>query len=196
VGLHLHNCFPHDCGFPIPVLQASCLHWPWAGEPAYFAFNMPFGKLEDASAMVEQKHLETVAVQPPTHPPNSSYPGVCQRPNRSALSRLAASMHGRANMADVATAAHSDGWRTFRVCCRWTWRPIGVRRHTPRTSRLDRTHKSQSVISRHQQARLTYDKLDRDSNALARGFANVGIKKGDRCAVMLGNSIEYATVRS
>jgi acyl-CoA synthetase (AMP-forming)/AMP-acid ligase II len=42
---------------------------------------------------------------------------------------------------------------------------------------------------------LTYDKLDRDSNALARGLANVGVKKGDRCAIMLGNNIEFATVR-
>jgi acyl-CoA synthetase (AMP-forming)/AMP-acid ligase II len=40
---------------------------------------------------------------------------------------------------------------------------------------------------------LTYDQLDRDSNALARGLANAGVKKGDRCAVMLGNNIEFAT---
>jgi ethanolamine utilization protein EutA (predicted chaperonin) len=40
---------------------------------------------------------------------------------------------------------------------------------------------------------LTYEQLDRDSNALARGLANVGVKKGDRCAVMLGNNIEFAT---
>ena len=64
------------------------------------------------------------------------------------------------------------------------------------SSRFDPTHKIHSVISRHQQAKLTYDKLDRDSNALARGLASVGVKKGDRCAIMLGNSIEYATVRS
>ena len=50
-----------------------------------------------------------------------------------------------------------------------------------------------AVISRHQQTTLTYDRLDRDSNAFARGLANIGVKKGDRCAVMLGNTIEYAT---
>lgn len=52
------------------------------------------------------------------------------------------------------------------------------------------------VISRHQQKRLTYEALDRDSNALARGLANRGVKKGDRVAVSLGNNIEFATVGS
>lgn len=41
---------------------------------------------------------------------------------------------------------------------------------------------------------LTYDALDRKSNALARGLSNVGVRKGDRVAVSLGNSIEYAVV--
>ncbi|KAF2184051.1 acyl-CoA synthetase/AMP-acid ligase-like protein II [Zopfia rhizophila CBS 207.26] len=50
-----------------------------------------------------------------------------------------------------------------------------------------------AVISHHQRARLTYDALDRDSNALARGLAKQGVKKGDRVAVSLGNNIEYAT---
>ena len=49
------------------------------------------------------------------------------------------------------------------------------------------------VLSRHQNKILTYDQLDRDSNTFARGLANVGVKRGDRCAVMLGNNIEYAT---
>ncbi|KAL9028981.1 MAG: hypothetical protein Q9196_002724 [Gyalolechia fulgens] len=52
-----------------------------------------------------------------------------------------------------------------------------------------------SVISRHQQTRLTYDELDRKSNALANGLQNLGVGKGDRVAVSLGNNIEYATVR-
>ena len=52
------------------------------------------------------------------------------------------------------------------------------------------------VISRHQQERLTYDALNLKSNALARGLSNIGVKKGDRVAVSLGNNIEYATVRS
>jgi len=51
-----------------------------------------------------------------------------------------------------------------------------------------------AVISRHQQLKLTYEKLDRDSNALARGLANAGVKKGDRVCVMLGNNVEFATV--
>lgn len=50
-----------------------------------------------------------------------------------------------------------------------------------------------AVISRHQQKRLTYDMLDRDSNALARGLAKLGVQKGDRVAVSLGNNIEFAT---
>ena len=51
-----------------------------------------------------------------------------------------------------------------------------------------------SVISRHQQTTLTYDALDRESNALARGLQKLGIKKGDRVAVSLGNNIEHAIV--
>lgn len=61
---------------------------------------------------------------------------------------------------------------------------------------LDRTglNSSDRVISRHQQARLTYDGLDRKSNALARGLMSAGVKKGDRVAISLGNNIEYAIV--
>ncbi|KAL1980233.1 hypothetical protein VTN96DRAFT_4438 [Rasamsonia emersonii] len=50
----------------------------------------------------------------------------------------------------------------------------------------------QAVIAKHQNERLTYDALDRKSNALARGLQSIGVRKGDRVAVMLGNSIEYA----
>ncbi|KAF2841104.1 acyl-CoA synthetase/AMP-acid ligase-like protein II [Patellaria atrata CBS 101060] len=50
-----------------------------------------------------------------------------------------------------------------------------------------------AVISRHQNTTLTYDKLDRQSNGLARGLASIGVKKGDRVAVSLGNNIEFAT---
>ena len=52
-----------------------------------------------------------------------------------------------------------------------------------------------SVVSRHQQKRLSYHELDKKSNALAHGLAQRGVKKGDRVAVSLGNNIEYATVR-
>ena len=51
------------------------------------------------------------------------------------------------------------------------------------------------VISRHQNQRLTYDALHQQSTALAHGLVNLGVKKGDRVAVSLGNNIEYATVR-
>lgn len=51
------------------------------------------------------------------------------------------------------------------------------------------------VISRHQNSRLSYDALDQKSNALAVGLSNIGVGKGDRVAVSLGNNIEYAIVR-
>lgn len=50
-----------------------------------------------------------------------------------------------------------------------------------------------AVISRHQQGILTYDGLDQQSNALARGLQSLGVKKGDRVAVSLGNNLEFAT---
>ena len=50
------------------------------------------------------------------------------------------------------------------------------------------------MISHHQRTRLTYDALDRDSNALARGLQKIGVKQGDRVAVSLGNNVEFATV--
>lgn len=50
------------------------------------------------------------------------------------------------------------------------------------------------VISRHQRVRLTYHELDQKSNALAGGLQKLGVKKGDRVAVSLGNNIEHATV--
>ncbi|CAI6341100.1 unnamed protein product [Periconia digitata] len=50
-----------------------------------------------------------------------------------------------------------------------------------------------AVISHHQNTVLTYSDLDRDSNAVARGLINLGVRKGDRVAVSLGNNVEYAT---
>ncbi|CAI7603657.1 unnamed protein product [Penicillium glandicola] len=49
-----------------------------------------------------------------------------------------------------------------------------------------------AVISRHQNDRATYASLDARSNALARGLGSVGVGKGKRVGVMLGNSMEYA----
>ncbi|KAL4925740.1 putative AMP-binding enzyme [Aspergillus undulatus] len=51
-----------------------------------------------------------------------------------------------------------------------------------------------AVISKHQNDRVTYAGLEARSNALARGLESVGVRKGDRVAVMLGNSMEHATV--
>jgi acyl-coenzyme A synthetase/AMP-(fatty) acid ligase len=50
------------------------------------------------------------------------------------------------------------------------------------------------VIARHQNATLTYQDLDVQSDALARGLERQGVQKGDRVAVMLGNSVEYCVV--
>ena len=50
------------------------------------------------------------------------------------------------------------------------------------------------MISRHQNKRLTYHQLDLDSNALARGLQSLGVKKGDRVCVSLGNNLEFATI--
>jgi non-ribosomal peptide synthetase component E (peptide arylation enzyme) len=52
------------------------------------------------------------------------------------------------------------------------------------------------VIARHQNATLTYQDLDVQSDALARGLERQGVQKGDRVAVMLGNSVEYCVVRT
>lgn len=51
-----------------------------------------------------------------------------------------------------------------------------------------------SVISKHQNDRATYSELDAKSNAVARGLESMGVQKGDRVGVMLGNSMEYAVV--
>ncbi|KAL8679062.1 MAG: hypothetical protein Q9186_004649 [Xanthomendoza sp. 1 TL-2023] len=49
-----------------------------------------------------------------------------------------------------------------------------------------------AVVSRHQHTRLSYNNLDRKSNELARGLWSIGVKKGDRVAVILGNNVENA----
>lgn len=41
---------------------------------------------------------------------------------------------------------------------------------------------------------LSYEKLDLASNALAHSLRSLGVKKGDRVAVSLGNSAEFATL--
>ncbi|KAJ5573987.1 uncharacterized protein N7459_008414 [Penicillium hispanicum] len=49
-----------------------------------------------------------------------------------------------------------------------------------------------AVISKHQNDRASYAALDTRSNALARGLESIGVRKGERVGVMLGNSMEYA----
>ncbi|KAK4623583.1 Acyl-CoA ligase SID4 [Fulvia fulva] len=49
-----------------------------------------------------------------------------------------------------------------------------------------------AVITRHPRASLTYSQLDEKSNALARGLQGIGVKKGDRVSVSLGNNLEFA----
>jgi len=51
-----------------------------------------------------------------------------------------------------------------------------------------------AVISRAQGRRSTYRALDEESNILARGLQSLGVKKGDRVCVSLGNNIEFATL--
>ena len=53
---------------------------------------------------------------------------------------------------------------------------------------------SNAVISRHQSTRLTYHELDLTSNTLAHGLQSLGVRKGDRVCVQLGNNIEFATI--
>lgn len=48
------------------------------------------------------------------------------------------------------------------------------------------------MISPSQQTQLTYRDLDEHSNALARAWQALGIRKGDRVAVSLGNGWEFA----
>lgn len=70
----------------------------------------------------------------------------------------------------------------------WNYKP--VKGHGSGTDGILR------VISRHQNSRLTYDGLHQRSTALAHGLRNLGVKKGDRVAVSLGNNVEFAIVWS
>lgn len=76
---------------------------------------------------------------------------------------------------------------------------IDQREYTPfldsvLASPMDTNLWSVSVISKHQNDRVSYAGLDTRSNALARGLESVGVKRGDRVAIMLGNSMEFAVV--
>ncbi|CUS12599.1 unnamed protein product [Tuber aestivum] len=49
-----------------------------------------------------------------------------------------------------------------------------------------------AVISSHQNTRLAYSSLHTQSTSLAHGLKNLGVQRGDRVAVSLGNNIEFA----
>jgi non-ribosomal peptide synthetase component E (peptide arylation enzyme) len=53
-----------------------------------------------------------------------------------------------------------------------------------------------AVVSRAQKQRVTYEELNAKSNALARGLRELGVQKGERVAVSLGNNVEFAIVSS
>jgi len=50
-----------------------------------------------------------------------------------------------------------------------------------------------AVVSR-PQGRLTYAELDQRSSSIARTLQDLGVKKGDRVAISLGNNLEFAAV--
>jgi mevalonyl-CoA ligase len=54
----------------------------------------------------------------------------------------------------------------------------------------------EALVSAWQNIRWTYRELDEKSNALARSFYALGIRKGDRMAIMAGNCGEYVLVRA
>ena len=47
------------------------------------------------------------------------------------------------------------------------------------------------VASHHQRKSLTYGEAHARSDSLAKGLASLGVKKGDRVAILMGNEIEY-----
>jgi long-subunit acyl-CoA synthetase (AMP-forming) len=64
------------------------------------------------------------------------------------------------------------------------------------TRRQSRKHANEvALISQHQNEVITYSQLHRYSDDLAAGMIALGIKKGDRVAVLLGNRSEYVHVR-
>lgn len=51
-----------------------------------------------------------------------------------------------------------------------------------------------AVVSRAQQKRLTYEELDQRSSSIAKTLQELGVEKGDRVAVSLGNNLEFGAV--
>jgi long-chain acyl-CoA synthetase len=54
-------------------------------------------------------------------------------------------------------------------------------------------HPDKTAI-RHESGRITYQELDRASNRFANGLTDLGLSYGDRCMVMMPNSIEYVAL--
>lgn len=96
-------------------------------------------------------------------------------------------------MVTVASIAGADGPPALCGRGEATWRSKRVR-SAHSLELVSYANTASRVISHHQQTILTYDTLDRDSNKLARGLQRLGVKKGDRVAVSLGNNIEFAIV--
>jgi hypothetical protein len=53
----------------------------------------------------------------------------------------------------------------------------------------------EALVSAWQEIRWTYRQLDELSDEVARGFWGLGVRKGDRMAIMAGNCAEYVLVR-
>ena len=51
-----------------------------------------------------------------------------------------------------------------------------------------------AVVSRAQGKRLSYGELDERSSSIAKTLQELGVKKGDRVAVSLGNNLEFGAV--
>ncbi|KAH8880516.1 acetyl-CoA synthetase-like protein [Thozetella sp. PMI_491] len=51
-----------------------------------------------------------------------------------------------------------------------------------------------AVVSQHQDESITYRELDRRSEQLAAGLHGLGVRRGDRVGVLLGNRSEYAVI--
>ena len=95
----------------------------------------------------------------------------------------------------AATSSRADNRRAFLLHRCTAWRQACVLHRYDLSMPYTRLITVSRVISRHQQKRLTYDGLDSESNTLACGLLNAGVKRGNRVAVSLGNNIEFATVR-
>ena len=55
---------------------------------------------------------------------------------------------------------------------------------------------SEALVSSWQSVRCTYRELDHQSDELAKSFWGLGVRKGDRMAIMAGNCAEYILVWS